>query len=187
MLFTLSTIEIIQKIDENSQIWRFLKNSIFFKNFRKNLLFFSTLFWTVFWTTLLILKHGFACKPRKSLPNEAFRPERPDSRLNLKKTELFGFVGRLRQKSSIGSEFRRKRWRWAYVVWYVSDTGILPTLDWKESEAFDVYETMSKTLKVSFIIPLPGHISIIVIQLNFMIFNYCYYSFQKKLGPTLCI
>ena len=71
---------------------------------------------------------------------------------------------------------------------------IPPTLELKESEAFDVYETMSRTLKVTSIIPLPEHMSIIVIQLNIIKFNYYYYyyyyyyySFQKKLGPSFCI
>ena len=66
---------------------------------------------------------------------------------------------------------------------------IPPTLELKESEAFDVYETISRTLKVTSIIPLPGHMSIIVIQLNLIKFDYYYYyySFQKKLGPSSCI
>ena len=43
-----------------------------------------------------------------------------------------------------------------------------PTLDLKESEAFDRYETrIIRTLKVTAIKPLPGHMSIIMIQLLF--------------------
>ena len=66
---------------------------------------------------------------------------------------------------------------------------IPPTLDLKESEAFDRYETrIIRTLKVTAIKPLPGHMSIIMIQLFFSeevkIQSLQYQSFRRAFCPV---
>ena len=56
-----------------------------------------------------------------------------------------GRGGCLSRESSLGSEFLRKRWRWAYFLWYASGPGIPPTLDLEEGEA--LYDKRNKMVR----------------------------------------
>ena len=64
----------------------------------------------------------------------------------MKKSELcLGWYKRLSRESSFESEFRPKRRRWAYYLWYVSGPGIPPTLDLEEGEA--LYDKRNKIVR----------------------------------------